>query len=114
MTDAEKPFELSTEIAQAHDKLPVDLSQMTMPLDMQVRSVALTLAQRHCGAEVSLALQRLGAGPDLLSVIGSWMDATLSEREVLAQMKRYNESGKAMRPMVTRRRCRLDEEDDFD
>lgn len=46
---SEKPFELSTELAQANERLPIDLSQMTMPLDMQVRSVALTLAQRHCG-----------------------------------------------------------------
>jgi hypothetical protein len=46
---SEETFDLTAQLDQANAKLPVDLSQMTMPLDMQVRSVALTLAQRHCG-----------------------------------------------------------------
>lgn len=45
-------FDVGEQITQANERLPVDLSQMAMPLDMQVRSVALTLAQRHCGDTV--------------------------------------------------------------
>lgn len=42
-------FNVSTEIEQANARLPIDLSQHTMPLEIQIRSVALTLAQRHTG-----------------------------------------------------------------
>jgi hypothetical protein len=42
-------FDVGKEIDQANERLPIDLSQTTMPLDMTVRSVALTLATRHCG-----------------------------------------------------------------
>jgi hypothetical protein len=42
-------FNVTKELDAANERLPIDLSQMQMPLDMQVRSIALTIAQRHCG-----------------------------------------------------------------
>lgn len=45
-------FDLSTEIAEANAQLPIDLSRHAMPLDLQIRSIALTLAQRHTGDTV--------------------------------------------------------------
>ncbi len=41
--------DLGTEIAEANKRLPIDMSQVEMPLDMTIRSVALSIAQRHCG-----------------------------------------------------------------
>lgn len=41
--------DLSQEVNAASARLPIDLSQITMPLDMTVRAVAVTIAQRHCG-----------------------------------------------------------------
>ena len=43
---------VSTEIAAASGTHAIDISQTNMPLDMTVRSVALTLATRHCGDTV--------------------------------------------------------------
>lgn len=42
-------IDVPEELAEANARLPVDLSQTVMPLDMNIRSIALTLAQRHCG-----------------------------------------------------------------
>jgi len=41
--------DISTALVKENEHLAVDISQTTMPLDMTVRSVALTLATRHCG-----------------------------------------------------------------
>lgn len=41
--------DLSTEIAEANKRLPIDMSNVEMPLDVTIRSVALSIAQRHCG-----------------------------------------------------------------
>lgn len=43
---------ISREITEANARLPIDMSQLEMPLDMTVRSIALTVAQRHCGDTV--------------------------------------------------------------
>lgn len=40
---------VATELAAAGPTHAIDISQAAMPLDMTVRSVALTLATRHCG-----------------------------------------------------------------
>lgn len=45
MTDLDIPSEL----AEANKRLPIDMSQVPMPLDVTIRSVALSVAQRHCG-----------------------------------------------------------------
>ncbi len=45
-------FNLPQELDEANERLPVDLSQTQMPLDMTIRSIALTLAQRHSGDTV--------------------------------------------------------------
>jgi hypothetical protein len=37
------------DVTKANSRLPVDMSAIEMPLDMTVRSMALTIAQRHCG-----------------------------------------------------------------
>lgn len=42
-------FNVSQQIAEANARLPVDLGQMSMPLEFQIRTIALTVAQRHCG-----------------------------------------------------------------
>jgi hypothetical protein len=42
-------FDVGKEIAEASQRHAIDISQSNMPLDMTVRSVALTLATRHCG-----------------------------------------------------------------
>jgi hypothetical protein len=47
--------------------------------------------------EIYEALERLGADPELLSIVGSWRD-TLDDVEVLALLRRYNSTGKALRP----------------
>jgi hypothetical protein len=39
--------------------------------------------------EIYAALERLGAEPELLSIVGSWRD-TLEDSEVLALLQRYN------------------------
>ncbi len=43
---------ISNELAVAGGTHAIDISQTNMPLDMTVRSVALTLATRHCGDTV--------------------------------------------------------------
>lgn len=43
---------LSTEISEANACLPIDVSQVEMPLDITIRSIALSVAQRHCGDTV--------------------------------------------------------------
>ena len=43
---------VSNELAVASGTHAIDISQTSMPLDMTVRSVALTLATRHCGDTV--------------------------------------------------------------
>jgi hypothetical protein len=43
---------VSNELAAASGTHAIDISQTNMPLDMTVRSVALTLATRHCGDTV--------------------------------------------------------------
>jgi hypothetical protein len=48
-------------------------------------------------AELYAALERFGAEPELLSIVGSWRD-TLEGAEVLALLHRYNATGKALRP----------------
>jgi len=49
MTDE---LNVSNELAIASGTHAIDISQTNMPLDMTVRSVALTLATRHCGDTV--------------------------------------------------------------
>lgn len=43
---------VTNELAAASGGHAIDISQTNMPLDMTVRSVALTLATRHCGDTV--------------------------------------------------------------
>ena len=40
---------MPSEIAAANARLPIDMSQVQMPLDITIRSIALSVAQRHCG-----------------------------------------------------------------
>jgi len=46
-------------------------------------------------AEIYIALERLGADEELLAIIGSWRD-TLPDDEVLALLRDYNATGKAL------------------
>lgn len=41
--------DISKEIAESNARLPIDMSNVEMPLDITIRSVALSIAQRHCG-----------------------------------------------------------------
>jgi hypothetical protein len=45
--------------------------------------------------EVYTALERLGAGPELLAIVGSWRD-TLDDADVLRMLREYNAGGKAL------------------
>lgn len=42
-------LDVSKEITEANARLPIDVSNVNMPLDMTIRSIALSVAQRHCG-----------------------------------------------------------------
>jgi hypothetical protein len=42
-------LDVGKEISEASQRHAIDISKTGMPLDMTVRSVALTLATRHCG-----------------------------------------------------------------
>lgn len=47
MTD--EPIDVPAELAKAHAQFPLVLPDREIPLDMQMRTIALTIAQRHCG-----------------------------------------------------------------
>lgn len=40
---------IPAEIEGANARLPIDVSKVDMPLDTTIRSIALSVAQRHCG-----------------------------------------------------------------
>ena len=42
-------LDIPGELGAANQRLPIDMSQVNMPLDITIRSVALSIAQRHCG-----------------------------------------------------------------
>ncbi len=46
---AEPELNMSKEIIAANARLAIDTSQREMPLDITIRSIALAVAQRHCG-----------------------------------------------------------------
>jgi hypothetical protein len=50
MSDEE--LDVQKELAAENTKMAVDISGVSLPLEVQVRSVALTLAVRHCGDTV--------------------------------------------------------------
>lgn len=45
-------LDVSKELTEANARLPIDVSRIEMPLDITIRSIALTVAQRHCGDTV--------------------------------------------------------------
>jgi hypothetical protein len=50
--------------------------------------------------ELYIALERSGADPTLLSIVGSWGD-TLDDAEVIALLREYNATGQVLhRPLV--------------
>jgi hypothetical protein len=42
-------IDIGKEIATANARLPIDMSSVELPMDITIRSIALTVAQRHCG-----------------------------------------------------------------
>ena len=40
---------ISKQLMAENARLPIDISNMALPTDMSIRSIALTLATRHCG-----------------------------------------------------------------
>jgi hypothetical protein len=48
--------------------------------------------KQQIAAEIYKAMERLGAEPDLLSIIGSYGD-TLDDDDILGLLKSYNETG---------------------
>ena len=58
------------------------------------------MTQPHIRAQIAqelyFAMDRLGADPDLLSIIGSY-GYTLSDEEVLALLPEYNATGRVLR-----------------
>ena len=61
-----------------------DLNKMTRHLRAQIVK------------ELYATMERLGAEPDLLSIVGSWGD-TLDDEEVLALLKEYKATGQVLR-----------------
>jgi hypothetical protein len=51
--------------------------------------------QAQIAREFYTVLERLGADPELLAVIGSWRD-TLDDAEILALLKEYNRTGRVL------------------
>lgn len=49
---SDDPINIPKELEEANARLPINLSDQPMPLDMNIRSIALTLAQRHVGDTV--------------------------------------------------------------
>lgn len=45
-------IDVERELAEANARLPVAIPDGPMPLDIQIRSIALAVAQRHCGDTV--------------------------------------------------------------
>jgi hypothetical protein len=56
-------------------------------------------ARSQAGAEIVgeiyTILERLGAEPELLAIVGSWRD-TLDDWEVLSLLREYNATGRAL------------------
>lgn len=48
-------------------------------------------------SEIYIALERLGAGPDLLVIVGSWGD-TLADAAVLHMLRDYNAGRPTIHP----------------
>ncbi len=47
---SDEQFDLQKEVAAADARLPIPISNtLSMPLDITIRSMALSIAQRHCG-----------------------------------------------------------------
>ena len=57
------------------------------------------MTQPHLKAQIAkelyVAMERLGADPDLLSIIGSYGD-TLTDEEILALLREYNATGRVL------------------
>jgi hypothetical protein len=51
--------------------------------------------QAQIAREICTVLERLGADPELLAVVGSWRD-TLDDAEILALLKEYNRTGRVL------------------
>src|SRR5262249_25314396 len=64
------------------------------------RGAAQMMTQPHLKAQIAnelyIAMERLGAGPDLLSIIGSYGD-TLDDEEIFALLQEYNATGQALK-----------------
>ena len=45
----EPELDIDKELTAANARLPIDVSSTEMPLDITIRSMALAIAQRHCG-----------------------------------------------------------------
>lgn len=48
----DEPLNVAEEVADAKARLPINLTDQPMPLEMSIRAIALTLAQRHVGDTV--------------------------------------------------------------
>ncbi len=49
--------------------------------------------------EIYIALEDLGAGPELLAIVGSWRD-TLPDQDVLRMLKDYNAGRPTLRSLL--------------
>ncbi len=46
---SDEPINVANELAAANPRFAIDLSNVNLPLEMQMRTIALTIAQRHYG-----------------------------------------------------------------
>lgn len=51
--------------------------------------------KQKIAAEIYKAAERLGAGPELLSILGSYGD-TLEDDDILQMLKDFNETGECL------------------
>jgi hypothetical protein len=51
--------------------------------------------QAQIAREFYIVLERLGAEPELLAVVGSWRD-TLDDADILAMLQEYNGTGRVL------------------
>jgi len=50
--------------------------------------------------EIYISLVLLGAKMDLLSIIGSWFEPTMSDSDVLSELRAWNSSTKKLRHSI--------------
>src|SRR5262249_5346571 len=85
----------TVEAADADAAIKAAAEEYKVP-DPRKLIAATHMTQRHLTAQIAreiyIAMERLGAAPELLSIVSSYRD-TLNDEEILALLKEYNATG---------------------